>query len=1076
MNLTRHSLGLSVALLVVCLLSAESVRSQTSSSILGKVRDRSGGVIPDATVTAIHLATRDNYTGVTDAQGDYRIDLRQVGRFELRIEMTGFKSAVFSNIVIEVGQAARLDATLEVGQLSETLTVETSSPVVRTETSSIGEVMDNRKILELPLKGREYIQLATLMPGVASRNPRSPSGTTQGATIEVNGQRGNANNYRLNGLSNVSAFDNTQAAAPPLDAVQEFQMVRNMYPVEFGRATGAVVDVRSRSGTNSLHGSVYEFNRNAALDARPYFATTKPGFTFNQYGGSVGGPIVLPYLYNGLDKTFFFFAFEGLKDRRSLTSKLGVPTAADRRGDFSQSVFTRPRDFRTGQLYPGGVIPESEWSPTGTTIINMLPEPNNAELPLNFISSVPQPIDQVRYVLRADQKIGRHSSFVSLNWGNQDQTRKHPVMENSDSTTFLDGGHLMGGYTHLFSARVLSETRIGYLYSFLGNQLLDRTNYPQQWGFPFVPRNPELFGAPRIDVNLGTGFQNLMGHSDAPYIRRDHGYNLVENVMITSGNHYLKVGFDVNNERYNSIAGWGSRGFHRPAGNYSGNPWADLLLGLSSRNWYNLDSRWVRLLRTEFAFYFQDDWKVHPRLTLNAGIRYDYNQAWKAREKYLTRFDFRTGQLVYAAGGVAEQEKPLLKFPARFDGPDTAYDPYKKDWGPRIGLAWRPWGGNKTVVRSGYGIFYVSPRGGDTHYNALAAPWLSYLAYTGTPQTPLYFDQVPVNIANGFYDNPGTVFPNDPNFRDASTQHWNFSIEREVARGLAVESSYVGNRSAHLSVGRSAHYFAERNIGLPTYPGFGSINFKANGFDAQYHSLQLKATQRYSLGLSYQASYTWGKALNNVSNNSGGLTFYNTDPAFDWGRSEQDARHIFSLAGIYELPFGRGRTYLANLHPVLNGVLGGWKLNYIFEGNTGYPFNLANGVYVRPDLLSGRDANLASSDRTLERWFDPTAFRNPRNDCPPIAGEQGFTTQCFGTLGRNVMDGPGYNRIDLGVSKVFTIRGEHRMELRGEFFNSMNHPNFYFNQFFIQFDAPGATKPNQVYEGRSVQIGLRYTF
>ena len=406
--------------------------AQTSSSIVGTIKDNSQAAIAGADVSAVHTATNSSYSAVSNDRGDYRIDVRHVGRYSIRVGLAGFKATVFNNILIEVGQTVRVDATLQIGEMSESVTVEDINPLVRTETAAISEVVDNRKILELPLKGREYIQLATLMPGVASRNPAGV-GQTQGISVEVNGQRGNSNNYRLNGLSNVSSFDNTQASAPPLDAVQEFQIIRNMYQVEFGRAQGAIIDVRTKSGTNALSGSLYNFHRNAALDARQYFAQTKPAFTFNQYGASLGGPIFLPKIYNGKDNTFFFFAFEGLKDRRGTTQLWGVPTAAEKRGDFSQSVLGLPKAWTAGSKvggpYPGGIIPSTEFSPTGKVMMDQFPEPNNpGGRELNHIVSTPQPLDANRYVIRGDQKIGMHSLFAVIQLGNTGSISQTPIV------------------------------------------------------------------------------------------------------------------------------------------------------------------------------------------------------------------------------------------------------------------------------------------------------------------------------------------------------------------------------------------------------------------------------------------------------------------------------------------------------------------------------------------------------------------------------------------------------------------------------------------------------------------------
>jgi len=700
MSLSRWAVSLLVALFFGA--TATSAWAQTSSAIVGTVKDTLGGVMAGVTVTVVHEATQDKYQAVTNEAGDYRINLRQVGRFKVRAEMQGFKATAFSNILIEVGRTARVDASLEVGELSETLMVEAANPLVRSETSAIGEVIDNRKILELPLKGREYIQLATLMPGVASRNKRSAAhAVTQGFAIQGNGQRTAANNYRLNGVNNMGANLNTQAAAPPLDAVEEFQVVRNLYPVEFGRGAGVVVDVRGKSGGNELHGSLYEFNRNASMDARQYFARSKPGFTFNQYGGSLGGPVWLPKLYNGKNKTFFFFAYEGLKDRRATVSKIGVPTAANRNGDFSQSPYNNgvTRNPSTGLPYPGGIIPQSDWSPLGRRIMNLLPQPNNPESPLNYIGFQREPRDTARKIFRFDQKLGLHSAFAALNFLPAAKVIRHQLVSPlSDGRQAANYRQFSFGYTHVITPQFLSETRAGYLSSKnLNGPNGDFTNYPKQWGYPWVPPDGPLSGPPRHDVNLGFGQFSLMGGFGQEDFG-DNAYNLVQTFSVNHGKHTLKGGLDLIHERFHILTAPFSRGVYIQNGLYTGNPWADLLLGLNQRSLFSVGAANIRIRRTQQAYFFQDDWKVHPNLTLNLGVRYDLIPGWAG--PYVTSFDFKTGQVIYAAGAVSAEQRARIRFPARFDGPDTAYNA-QGDWAPRFGLAWRPFGDNPDYAPNG---------------------------------------------------------------------------------------------------------------------------------------------------------------------------------------------------------------------------------------------------------------------------------------------------------------------------------------------------------------------------------------
>jgi hypothetical protein len=1047
---------------------AVTAPAQTVATFVGTVKDSSGAVVPGASVTARHVATNEQRQTVTTDQGDYRITLLRVGRYELRVELPGFRAAVVSNLEVQLGQTARIDVELKVGQVADSITVTGAAPLVRSETVSLGEVMDNRKILELPLNNRDFLQLATLTPGVTRGRARTTG------SVEISGGRRGHNNFRMDGIDNTDHQYNGLTATPPIDAIEEFQVVRNLYDVEFGRASGGVVDVKLRSGTNAYHGSLYEFHRNSALDARNFFSLVKAPLRFHQYGAAAGGPI-------RKERTFFFFNYEGFREARGTTTVLNVPSALERNGDFSATA-QKPVNPFTGTAFTGHQIPQNLWNPVGRKLVDLLPAANTADTVRNYVVNPLQTRHWDTYMTRVDQKISdRQSLSFSMVLGVRDAL--NPSINKYAAIVNKDNGYAYAvNHNFAISPRLVNELRLGYNRKNDGQDAADKTDYTKELGYG-LPEGAGFTGAPRLNLStpVSSSFDYFgTGGGGKPLFRTNNNYNIVNILTLSRGAHNLRFGFDGKRNHNNWVFYAGN--FHFFRGNYATNTWAELLMGMPGQTVFQPDAGWGYHRRSLIGLYVQDDWKVSPRLTVNIGLRWDINTPYKVKDKRMATFDVTKGQMIYPKGAPLGNTSRLL-YPWREEGPATAFDTNWGDIGPRLGVAFRPTARNDFVVRAGYGIFYSPAEGFVTTYTTFVSPWQARITTdgwcqlcrvkppAGQPDRFLYLDNPRAYFdPNGPLREHGTTFvPASRRFRDASLQQWNVSVEKELLRATSFELSYVGTKAVHLSGSGYGHGFAKTFLGLDRYPGFPDVRLRTDGFNSEYNAFQFKVNRRFSRGLSFLSSYTWSKGLGDVSNNDNYLLDLGGGGEISlrelWGRTDMDVRHIYNFSGIYEIPIGRGR-HLSDMHWLANGILGGWKLNYILQANSGYGFDLfaqtgPTGA-LRPNLKAGRSPNLPSSDRTLDRWFDPTAF-----ELPP-SGKKG-------NLGKNLIEGPGFAQLDLGISKTFDMpfRERHSLEFRSEFFNILNHANFTFAERNL---IPGAERITGAYDGRSIQFALKYLF
>lgn len=1040
----RKNLILALPLAILAL-GPSNTYAQTTGTLYGTVTDPQGAAIAGADVTAKNVATNLSRTAATDSHGNYKFDLLPVGVYSIAVEANGFKPHLREKVELQVEQNLRADFNLEVGHITQQVIVTIEAPQIDTLSSTLGKVVEERRIRDLPLNGRNFLQLGVIQAGV---NPPIPgidsfgSGTnsTPGGTafnFSVNGMRITSNNHLLDGVNNVEPMSGAAMIVPSPDSLLEFRILTNCYSAEFGRAGGSIVTVITKSGTNRYHGSVHEFLRNDVFDARNFFSPDVPTLKQNQFGATVGGPV-------RTNKTFFFAGYEGFRQRRGIPTTTVVPSLRARGGDFSQEA-ARPIDPLTRQPFPGGVIPDGRMDPVARNVLALYPEPN---LGSNLFTHAPVAMNE------RDQFIARLDHTLIA--GKNTLTGRYAFDEGSllspGGTRFNIGSTDVPGFpfatsdryqnvmvsdTHIFSATLLNEVRLSYQRANVENQKPQHQQDPAGLGFTYPISGSPILAMPGIAV---------AGHSGLGYSifndRISNFYELVDTVAVNSGRHSVKLGGNVRHTRISSLFPSLVLGQFTFIGAVTGNPLADLVLG---RPFIFLQAGGKpdkSLRQTAYSFYIQDDFPVGKGLTLNLGLRYELTPGLKERDNLALTF-IEGKQSVLSA-----TLPPGMLRPGDPGVPDTLFPTDKNNFAPRIGIAWDPLGDGKTSVRAGFGVFYDE----------------SALVQEFTVQQPPDFQPITVTIlprsfADPFLGNspfkpplefplrfpPGfTVTWTAPDLKPAYIQHWNLALQRQLSPSTAIEMAYVGNKGTRLqgtvdpnqavwAPGATSANIAARRPN----PLIGNVIQITSVFNSSYHGLQATLTRRLSLGLSLQASYTWSKAIDDTVLPIAFFTIpgqqtrpqSSRDLAAERGLSAFDVRHRFVASYIYELPFFTGvsgaRSY----------VLRGWKLSGITTIQTGHPFtvedtadpSLDSAVGDRTDLI--RDPNLPADRRTPERWFDTTAFKR-------------FTPPAFGNAGRNILFTDGIVNFDIGLAKDFALGEQRRLEFRWEVFNAFNHPNF----------------------------------
>ncbi len=1051
-----HAVLCAALVLVSLPLCAQS----TNGVILGTVRDPSGSPVPSAQVTLVNVATGLQRQTVSNATGDYVFAQVSAGAYALKVAAQGFKSATITNLQLLVGETIRTDVELQIGEVTSTVEVQATIPVVQSETSSVGKVVDSHRVELMPLNGRGNIfSLLALAPGVqnAGTNPLISGGTWIGST-----------NFTVDGIANNDpSNERISSAVPSLDSVAEFRVIANVAPAEHGMG-GAQVIMVTKSGTNQLHGSLFAFNRNRVAAAKDFFATgnPKPPFNRNEFGGSAGGPIIR-------NKMFFFGSFEGLRRHSPTTNFVAVPTAALRNGDF-KGVATIKDPYASGAPFADNRIPANRISDVAKEVMRFYPLPNRpgvgtAGLVINYLVALRTLEQNDRYSGRVDyQPTARDNFSARLFW-----VKNGPYISASGGVPDTYGSYgrfgnptrnFMFSYIRTISPRSINEFRAGHNFEEAFRSPQNPDYDPSKFIPGLISPVPGLGGLPNVTITGFTALRDQAGSGDQKRI-----YQFFDNYTWTNGTHTLKAGFQY---MRTSVYAYSvvTRGDFTFNGRYSGHAFADFLMGYMSASGRASANRLSEPFDDRYAGFFQDDWKLSSRLTLNAGLRYEYmTPRWNHLDQMANFYPSLNKIVVFMGKGSQRLWDTLPIVHAKDVGMDKSnwIRRDRNNFGPRIGFAYRPLGTALLVVRSGYGIYYNMNSAGPP------ATLMSTLPPFLVSET---FEPAAGSIPSLTWLNPfpgaGTI-PSNPNaptlawdFVNPYHQQWNMTLEYEVLRNTAVRASYVGNRGTHLPVA------FQLNVPPPA-PGpiqprrpfqpWGNIGYQESTRNSIMHQMQLSAQRRRAAGVAFEIEYQFSRALGGQV--YGEAVMDNRNARLDRGNLDYIRRHFTKINYIYDLPLGKGRRFLSSLPSFADKILGGWQLAGIISLATGQPYSVTftSTLQGMPSSRADIIGNPNLPNPTIQRWFNPAAFAVP-------------APYTYGNSARNLLFGPNLRLWDAAVFKDMTITERLRLQFRSEFFNMPNHPNFGLPAADITVASTVGRISSTAESPRQIQFGMKLLF
>jgi hypothetical protein len=1044
------------------------LRAQTTTSLFGTISDRSGAIIPGATVTVTNTRTNQVRTSQTNADGQYRLDFLPVGEYSLEMTATGFKKFVQKGVVLEVAVTSRVDATLDVGTLTEEVAVTASAPMVNTADAQIGRSVDNSEINTLPIVGRNVYTLLNLTPGVESNANSIVLGYPEQRTMINGGVDGGAGSvsYYLDGGTNMTGLRNTGNIAPNPDAVEEFRVVTNGYSAEFGRFAGGVINILTKSGSNEYHGSLFEFFRNNDLNAYPWVGVNAP-LHRNQFGGTLGGPI-------RKSKTFIFGTYSGLRQiTSSVLNGAIVPTALERIGNFSQSKIT-PKDPLNGNApFPGGIIPANRLDPTAQNIMSKNIPAANAAGSI-WQGSVSSPYNTDEALIKIDHSFSERNHLSGSYYETSGHQSVSPGGNLPWSTENFDWRQQNVNISDTLSigASLTNQFWVGYTRNFGG-----RLNTPQvslgDLGSSFHIQGPAAL--PQITV---TGYFTLAQAIAGP-VAGTNFYFTRDQVSYIHGRHNVKFGGELSLNKDVQQTLLNDYGVFSFTGTKTGNALADFVTGLPVTMNQDapvtaLDNFWVA------AGFVQDDFRVAPRLTLNLGMRYElqtpptdpFNRESTFElgvQSHVLKGNVPTGLLVPGDPGITRGIVPLQK----------------THFSPRLGFAWDPWGDGKTSVRAGAGIFYGSVSGNEWNSTSNYNPFAVREQFNNVQSLTNPYGLLPggvspfpftYNPTNPQFILPASIYGMAPNFRWPYTYQFNFSIQRQVTQNLTLAAAYVGSLSHRLPFAEDLNYpyynstatSSNVNNRRPIQPGtLAQIYSVQSVMNANYHSLQVTLEKRLSHRLSAKGFYTFSKDLEDVqldnnTTNGGAQDFRNL--AEERGLSDNNRRHTMVTSIIWDM------AYFSNMNRWARAILNGWALSGIVTLQSGGPFNVTTGSDTNLDGNNNDRVNLIgdpfldphrSRNDVTNAWFNTAAFTKGANGTD-------------GTLGRNVMTGPGSKTADIGIFRNFIIGERVQLQARGEFTNALNIVNLGNPNGTLSSALFGTIRSAQ--NMRQVQIGLRLIY
>jgi hypothetical protein len=1065
----------SIVVLALLLSCAALAHAQVDRATLaGTVHDATGGVLGGATVTVTQTGTNVSQKVQTNSSGAFLVVNLAPGRYLVEADSAGF-SKTAQSVILEVGQRARLDLTLGMSGMSESVTVEDARRLLNTEQADLGTVIDQTAVSKLPLAIRNWDDLLALVPGVqGDRFTEEGGGTSFGRTggVNVHGARSLQNNFLLDGVDNNSISTNvqeltTQVSRPSVDSIQEFKVVTSPYSAEYGRSPGAAISVTTKSGTNDIHGTAYDFFRNEGMDSNNFFSKraglAKPSNDQNQFGGNVGGPIAK-------DRAFFFVDYEGTRITRGVTRITRVPTTDDRAGRFSTTV----RDPRTGQPFPGNVIPADRIDPTAAAILALIPTANQSGAN-NFFRTPDLLDDSDRVLTRIDFKpSGADSLFARYIYSNR--TRFIPgafggIVDGTGTSAFGDqtmkSQGLVLGWTRVISPTLVNEARFSW-----SQAKSDAVQEPFGQLPPAaaqvrnVPSDPIIAGGLTgitIDGYFGGPGLGRIGSPDfLPKFQRTNQFEYVNSLSWLRGNHALKFGLDImapmKNEYMDVPA---TRGSVRFRNRFTGNPMADFLLGYISdaqiSNVYTVDQRhWAT------SFFLQDAWKVNARLSLNLGLRYDFiTPALEAQNDQANFIPEGTGRVVLASDG-SLQDRGLVK-------------PDRNNFAPRVGVVYKL--NEQTVLRGGYGIFYnLFDRIGSEDQLALNPPGLTNISLGSSNTTPLFFlrDGYPATFFQPINLDPAAGQLRSIRFRGVSEdapksriQQASIGVQRELVKNLVVTVDGVWTKGDNLAHLTNLNQPRNGNGPLP-FPNFGFIEWRTQRGRSTYKGVDAGLEKRFSRGYSFGVAYTFSDSKDNTSEHltaQGSPSFAQDSVDLDawYGPSDFDVRHRLAVNFVAELPFGKDKPYLQS--GAGRAILGGWTVSGIWAARSGRPYMITQGnnnvglnMTGLPNLVGDPEG-----PETIEQWFNVAAF-------------QAVPSGTFGNEPRNPLRGPGWQSVDLTLSRRFDVGSRVGAVLRWDIFNAFNTTNFGLPSRNLSDAATVGTVTTLGGDPRTMQLSLRLTF
>ena len=1011
--------------------ASENSSAQATGRIGGTVTDQTEATMPDVEVVITNLETGITRKAQTNAVGIFEFPDLPIGGYRVDITKAGFQSQKTATIPLLTGQSLDLKIQLKVGDTAQGVTVTAEAPLIESTSSSVETSVTEAQMKDLPLNGRNALQLTTLTPGTAITDVGTESGQQDNRGLTVNGLRATQNNFQLDGTNYTNRFFDSVPTMPNPDALQEFTIQSSNYSAEFGGA-GALVQLSTRSGSNSLHGDAFEFLRNTDLNARNVFALQRPPFKLNQFGGTVGGPIKK-------NRTFFFFAAQDTQQRSTPSPvSITVPTAAERMGDFSALLPKTVIKDASGNPFPNNIIPHNLLDQVSLKVASaLLPLPNSGT---QFVGFTNQNRDDTQYLLKIDHQIRQNNTFSARYFYDENNFQRPfsaPTGFFAENLFRNQSGVLND--THIFSP-TLTLTAVATVGRFARTQIPTDPGLQSLQSFgQNVPLGTAVPIFPGIRSNIA-GFVNIFSggalrQDPTTFLYRIAATKIAGAHQVSFGGEYERTRIDANDYSYTP----GDNTFN---GQRSGNALSDFFLGLPSQ-FFQDNGRTFYLRENRFNMFLQDDWKLSKVLTLNIGVRWEPWLPPSDRNNSLTGF-------IPGEQSVIAPNAPLgLVFPGDKGVPSSIFHRDWKDFAPRIGLAWNVLGDNKTVVRTAYGIFYSLPEGLLYQRTDATQPTDLYLSipnppsfdnpYAGFPGgDPFPRPHIPVGqFANYSFILPLSGGVLDPTAKVGYTQNWNFTIEHQFQNDIAVSLAYVANHAANVMGSRQfnpALLAPGATVGNENsrrlYPGLGAVELASSYVYERFNSLQLNVTKRFSKGLQVLSNFVYGKTIDNTSSATEG----NTGPPnpFNFrsarGLADFDQKYRFNLSTVYVVPH-------VDVHGIGNVLINGWQFNAIASIYSGTPITVLSGTDRSLSGIGNDFADLIGNPErpagasSVKEYFNTAAF------APAALGT-------FGDSGRNILRGPNFADLDISLFKDFHLTERYRLQFRSEAFNIENRANF----------------------------------